>query len=542
MRDAEDLVVSGWNTCPSCQFLVAPDAPRCNYCGADLARAPIPAASPLFSGTASTLPPPPPPPLQPAPGAPYPPAPPGGAGRNTRAIVTAIAVSVVLALGLVGLVTVLDVGSDPYPDAWDPRIEPLAKFVAEERGLLFEHPVYVDFLDKAAFDADVTAGGGPTEEERAELDRYAGLLRAFGLMTGDVDLFESNNELMADGVAAYYSPETKRITVNGDVLDTATKVTVVHELTHALQDQHFDLLGLDSQVDDVTAETLRAVVEGDATRIETRYYEQLTDAEKEDAAASYEAGVEEADYGRFPRVLVASFGAPYAFGGPFVGALSGVDGDAAVNDALSTPPSSMEQVMDPFAYFDGDEPIEVTEPELADGDESFYSGTLGAFFLYLMLNERMDAKEALAVADGWGGDTYVAFTRDGTSCVRVDIAGDSAEALTRLRAALDTWAAGMPPASATISGHDLVSIESCDPGIDAEIPPPVTPDLDPLTVPSTRAAIAGDVLAGGWSVDEARCIVERFFAGLTVEHMTAADDRYGAEIEELRSATLAACS
>jgi hypothetical protein len=516
--------------------------------------------APFAGGPAGSLsPPPPPPPAVARPGpftadpsgwfgsAPPPPSPvylpPAVPGRVKRTIFSAVAVGLVLTIAAIGAVTFLgDDGGPSYPDAWDPRIEPLADFVSNERGLLFEHPVYVDFLDEAAFDAQATEGPGPTDEEREELERFAGLFRAFGLVSGEIDLYETGNELMSDGVLAHYSPETKRITVNGDTLDASTRVTVVHELTHALQDQHFDLAKVQAATDDVTSETLTAVIEGDATRIENRYFDQLTDAEKEEAFAGYADDGEEADYGRFPRVIVSSFGAPYALGESFVGILSEAKGESTVSDAITSPPASTEQVLDPFAYLAGDEPLAVAEPALADGEESFDSGTLGALFLYLMLNERMDPKEALAVADGWAGDAYVAFTREGTTCVRAEFAAESGDALARMARAVEAWAAAMPVGSVQVSVDAHLSIESCDPGVDAVIPPPVTPDLDPLFVPATRVVIAHEVIQGDWSVDETKCIVEHYFGGLTVDQMTSGDDRYAAELDALAGAAVQQCS
>jgi hypothetical protein len=572
MTHADNKGVSGWSSCPACQFLVSPDAPRCPFCSADLARtAPIgaqayaaaPPSAPPVAGPppagASTLPPPPPPPPGAAVTAPPPPAsgaatpwsasapswPSAPSGQGTRRnvgralLITGVGVAVVVAL--VAAVMAFSGGEDSrYPDAWDPRIEPLAKFVANERGMLFKHPVYVDFLDKAAFDEDMTADSAPTEEEREELDRYAGLFRAFGLMSGEIDLFETSNELMSDGVAAYYSHETKRIVVNGDVLDASTKVTLVHELTHALQDQYFDLSRM-NEFDDVTGATFTAVIEGDATRIENIYYETLSDEELDEIAQSDEADAEEADYDRFPRVIVASFASPYVLGEPFVRILDEVDGASAIDEAIQSPPASEEQILDPFARLDGDEPVEVDEPELAEGEESFDGGTLGALFLYLMLNERIDPKEALAVADSWAGDAYVAFTRDGTTCVKAEIAAESSDALARLGRAFDSWAAGMPAGSVTYSVGERLSLETCDPGADAEIPAPVTPDLNPLMLPATRAEILASVLEEGLPAEKARCFVDHYFGGLTMEQITAEDDRFAAEIDALGAESAAAC-
>jgi hypothetical protein len=542
MAGAEDKGVSGWSNCPSCNFLISPDAPRCQFCGADLARAvPTPAG---YSHLRGSLPPPPPPPPSARPSLPLQPgvapfAPPPSSGKRTALSIVIVGVTLVVAV-VAALFVFGRSGDDRYPEAWDPRIAPLAEFVADERGLLFEHPVYVDFLDKAAFDEDMTADTGPTEEEQQELDQYAGLYRAFGLMSGDIDLFETGNELMSDGVAAYYSPETKRITVNGDTLDAATRITVVHELTHALQDQHFDLLTLQGELDDVTSETFTAIIEGDATRVENAYYAELSDEELDEVDAAYEVDSAEADYGRFPRVIVAQFGAPYALGEPLVTALAEDRGPSAVDDAIETPPASTEQMLDPLAYLDGDLPVAVPEPEVAADEEVFESGTLGALLMYLVLNERMDGKVALAAADGWSGDAYVAFTRDGVTCVRADILAEDAAALERLSQAVATWAAGMPAGSVQYTVDDDLSLESCDPGAEASIPAPFAPDVDPLLVPSVRAGILASTLIDT-TLENAICFTDRYFGGLTVAQLAAPYEDVQAEVEALAAASVAAC-
>ena len=63
-----------------------------------------------------------------------------------------------------------------------------------------------------------------------------------------------------------YDPKTQLVTVRGKgEIDVATRVTLAHELTHALQDQHFDLANMHKVADEHHAETTaRAVIEGDA--------------------------------------------------------------------------------------------------------------------------------------------------------------------------------------------------------------------------------------------------------------------------------------
>ena len=101
------------------------------------------------------LPPPPPPPAaawEPSASAwshlPPPPAPPTAGPRRWPAALGVIAVGL-LVIGAVAVVTDQFTDDGPgHPDEWDPRVADLAAFVEDERGLDFDHPVYVDFLTR----------------------------------------------------------------------------------------------------------------------------------------------------------------------------------------------------------------------------------------------------------------------------------------------------------------------------------------------------------------------------------------------------------
>lgn len=463
---------------------------------------------------------------------------PRAGGRQTVLVV----VGVLAALGLVAAAAVTFVGTEAetsHPDVWDPRIEPLARFVEQERGLPFDHPVYVDFLDPEQFSEDVTAEMDVTDEMRADADRYAGFYRAFGLVSGEVDLLGTTTDLVADGVAAYYMPDTKRITVSGE-LDANGRATVVHELTHAWQDQHYDFAEIERELDDVTFETYTAIVEGDATRIEYRFYETLSETEMAEAGDAAVADFEEADFERFPAALVAEFGAPYALGEPFVGVITAERGETAVEIAMRTPPASTEMLLDPFAYLDDDLPIDVEEPELGDGEEHFESGVMGALSLYLVLNERLGPRDALAAADGWAGDAYVAFTRGETVCVRATVAAESPSALDTLGFALGAWARSMPAGAANVTVGPEITVEACDPGPGA-VMTSLHPGLDPLTYPSVRSTVWQGALEGSGDRQMATCFADQYVAALTIEHLMAVDDTYAAELEAVATAAQQSC-
>ena len=184
--------------------------------------------------------------------------------------VVAVVLVLLAAAGVVYAVLVRDTGP-PHPDSWDSRVAPLAEAVAKERGLDFEYPVYVDFLEEEEFTEKVTADDEDlTDEDREEIEQATGLLRAVGLLEGELDLFDTANKLRGAGIVGYYSPEDERIRIRGTEMTPAVRSTLVHELTHVLQDQHFDLEAKTAKAEDDSAASnaLDALIEGDARRIE----------------------------------------------------------------------------------------------------------------------------------------------------------------------------------------------------------------------------------------------------------------------------------
>ena len=248
----------------------SPSAPTCR--SAARPTAPIPATSPddfepedaialtpepAHVTPVSSLPPPPPPPWA----HPDPPADPWATGAGdpwavARADAAAsrdrpwlvplgVAIGVVFLAGIVGACVIVSGDDGPsHPDEWDPRVADLAAFVEDERGLDFDHPVYVDFLTAGASTRrQTTDDDGRRRGRRAgrATTDYAGQLRALGVASGELDLYEAFNSVVDSGTLAFYDPTDERIRVRGTEMTVGLEVTLVHELTHALQDQHFDL-------------------------------------------------------------------------------------------------------------------------------------------------------------------------------------------------------------------------------------------------------------------------------------------------------------
>lgn len=376
--------------------------------------------------------------------------------------------------------------SDAAPDEWDPRVEDLVEFVEEERGLEFDHPVQIDFLTEEEFADELRYEAGDIDEELLEeLEGVVPFLRAIGLVEGDLDILETTQDFQEQSVAAFYSylGDEERMVVPATELTRYDEAIVVHELTHALQDQHHDLESVWPGPDeDNDGLGVQALVEGDANRIQIAYLQSLPRSEQEEMQEEIRdemqgspdgiAPSDEFEPDEYPSYLVAYMGAPYTLGQVMAEMIALEGGNAAVDEAFAAPPSLASHLLDPRTYLEDRQFADLDAPEPPDGvDETTDDGEVTALDLYLMLAQRVDLLAALEAADAWDGGAYVVFEQDEQVCVRMTFTGDTDGTTELISDALGDWAdAGPDAANATVGQDgDLVAAEACDPGADAEL-------------------------------------------------------------------------
>jgi hypothetical protein len=361
----------------------------------------------------------------------------------------------------------------PTPKTWDPRLKPIADKVAQLRHLNFEHPVAAEFLSDADFEKKVAVDKGKlTKQDKEEIQRAQGQLRAVGLIGPDVDIADATSSLQTSGVLAYYSPETKSVTIKGtNADDIATRVTLAHELTHALQDQHFDLQKLEKDADKEHASTpLRTLVEGDAVRIQNEYAKSLSEADQQtydqERASTSAAARSEIDAKGVPESLSVLFEAPYDLGPTMLDALIAKEHEAGVDTLFQHPPTADASFLTPSTLLEHRVFQPVKTPRLAKGEKrSGEPDVFGAFALYQVLASRLDPGVALTAADAWNGDSMVTFTRTGTTCLRANFLGKGTDGTKAISDALTQWAAQMPGGAAQVEASpDQVTLTTCDPG------------------------------------------------------------------------------
>ena len=356
-------------------------------------------------------------------------------------VLVAVAIVGVLAGDAVLLVSRRGGGVDAAPL---PVESPLARalprleaFVEQTRGLRFKRRVPVELLSGDAFTERLRDVDDPHDQQAADADAesFEAFLRVLGLVEGDVDLDAVGDAIEENAILGFYDPQESALYVRGSSLGPFEELVVVHELTHALEDQHFglDRRGLDERADEA-ADSFLALVEGSAVVVESRFLDSLPP----DLRRVAEEGEETAGAasGDVPDVIDALFGYPYRDGPVFVARVLQAGGQARLDAALVDPPTTSEQILHPERFLAGEGPRPVGRPR-ADGRVED-SGVLGERVLQLVLAEAAGPAPGRRAAQGWGGDRYVVWSAGGRTCIRwnlvMDTPADTAELVSALRA------------------------------------------------------------------------------------------------------------
>ncbi|HEY5012637.1 MAG TPA: hypothetical protein VIK61_08020, partial [Acidimicrobiia bacterium] len=447
--------------------------PFCTRCGASYAGA---AAEPVIVAPPPGAPPPPPLPGERPPAERFghrPRRPSSGVIALAAVLAVAVAVAAVVGLSAVGSKTTKkSAPTTTFPATWDSRVTDLVHFDEIARKLDYTHPVKVVFLSTAAFKKRVTADDSKlTAKDRADIQHTLESMRAMGMVQGTVDLFAKQNQLAAASYLAFYDDTRKEIVIPGASLDVEERVTLAHELTHTLDDEHFNLAKVNKVGDQHDTDAVTALVEGDAVSVENQFVAKLSASDRVAYDRSQQTGVSQADLKGVPKILELLQQWPYDFGPIFVGVLQKLGGQERVNAAFRSPPIDEEQVIDPIAYYNADLPAPIKAPVLPRGAKKLDSAKeFGALAWYLVLSERIDAHVALKAALGWGADTYTVAREGKQTCMEIRYRGETRQDNAEMLDALHRWIAALPRgmASVKVNTDNTMTLHSCDPGTAAK--------------------------------------------------------------------------
>jgi hypothetical protein len=242
-------------------------------------------------------------------------------------------------------------------------------------------------------------------------------LKKLGLVPADFQLRPFIIKLLTEQVAGYYNPKTQEFYLADWIDLDGQKPVMAHELTHALQDQHFNLRRFeDWPKHDSDAElAAHALVEGDASYLMMQYVMRNPARQLAFLKAMVAGGGASSEQiESAPRALRETLLFPYLQGTTFATQVYKRGGWEAVSAAYKNLPKSTEQVLHAEKYEAGEAPQKVTvrdvSASLGKGWRMADHDVEGEWGFYLLLEEFLKSAEASKKASaGWGGDRYALF-------------------------------------------------------------------------------------------------------------------------------------
>ena len=274
------------------------------------------------------------------------------------------------------------------------------------------------------------------DEDAKRLRRAELVLKKFGLLPRDFDLGKFLVVLLKEQVAGYYDPKTKTVNLLDWLGVEQQKPVLAHELTHALQDQSFNLekymkpgdTDLDKKkeitwqdiANDEISTTRQAVVEGQAMVVLVDYMlapmgQSLKDSPQVVEALKQGMLVGSADAVQFqnaPIYMKEALTFPYRYGIDFIADMLIKGGkDKAFTALFQDPPRTTRQIMEPQTYLSGERLDSMPLPDFREvfkNYERFDVGALGEFDVAVLVDQYAGAEMSHQMYPHWRGGYYYA--------------------------------------------------------------------------------------------------------------------------------------
>jgi hypothetical protein len=310
-------------------------------------------------------------------------------------------------------------------------VDKIFAFAAEDTGMPQHATVKRRLVSKA--DVEKYAAGQMAKEEFTKRFAQEELsMKKLGFLPRDFNLKEFLVKSTGQEIAAYYDDETKMISMLNWVPPDRQEPILAHELTHALQDQNYDLAkwmkagskSTDGAPTDDSAIARKAVVEGQAMVVYVDYLLKPVGRSLEDTPGliyqmeepAVKAVIDSQLMHDAPMILREAGTFAYNQGLIFEGELLHAGGKKmAFAGAFARPPRNSHEVLQPQAYIQNQKLAPVYIPDMKEALGNQYdvydSGGIGELDVRALLKQYGERKIADDLAASWQGGAFVAFRR-----------------------------------------------------------------------------------------------------------------------------------
>ncbi len=255
-------------------------------------------------------------------------------------------------------------------------------------------------------------------EQDMPAERFRSISRAYqflGLLPDSLDLRALMEEVLTQQIAGYYDPDSTMLYGRAGATGPVMRLTIAHELVHALQDQY---LPLDSILKDRSSAdrsaAAQAILEGQANYASIVMLQGAEVAARpdfwEEARKTGDGMLAGGELGKVPAVIREGLLFPYLDGGEFMRWWN----TSRFKDTLPygpRMPTSTEQILHPERYGAGDVPIRIAFTDTVPGA---YEDVLGEFDIRMLMQELTGKQVTRSVLPlGWGGDRFRLDESDG---------------------------------------------------------------------------------------------------------------------------------
>ena len=318
-------------------------------------------------------------------------------------------------------------------------VDDILKFASKDTLLPQKSPVKKEMVSREGVEKYV-AGKFKDDADRIRFERSELVMKKFGLLPRSFNLHDFLIKLLGEQVAGFYDEKTKTINLLDWIEMEMQKPVMAHELTHALQDQNFDLekmMKKDEEIEkrgaadpnaliriDEESTARSAVMEGQAMVVLFDYMLSGYGRSVEDSPQLLNLMESQMDkpgesplFDQAPLMLRESLLFPYGPGMKFIARLLKEGGKKlAYTGVLERMPTTSREILEPEEYIAGRRVPPLLLPDLGFLErnyEPFDAGAIGELDVKILIKQYTEDAVAKRLSPEWRGGAYYAAARRG---------------------------------------------------------------------------------------------------------------------------------